>query len=1209
MDMLSGMPTEAITPRSSGDKRKLNWGVLPGTIAVIGRRILFGLIILLVVILFTHFGLDMARGQEFSSAVSRSGPKTLETVLGILSGDLGLSEAASSSLNPIPVSEVYRDMLLKSFGLLMAALLFAVAIAVPLGIFSARRRSALWSTGILIISIIGISMPSFLAAFLLQRFVIQLTQATGQRFLSVGGFGWDAHIILPALVLAARPIAQIIRVTSGTVSDIQDQDYVRTAKGKGLTERWVLNRHILRNAAIPIITTIAISLRFALISLPVVEAYFGWPGLGYYLLRSIPMQDDNLTVILVLCLGALFIIVNVILDVAYRVLDPRIRSQSDAVGASDQLGVIGTVKVFFADAAHWIRHNPIKRRITKLRAPKEPSPFSAILEGRNSSIDQTAAGGTRQRSVLRSVSTNFPLIVGAILLLIVILIALFGHLLAPHNPYATQGLKIEDGEFLVPPFEPGELYPWGTDVIGRDMSSLVLSGAWQTLRLAGLAVIARVVVGFLLGSVGGWYSGKTIDRLVMAVAEIISAFPALLLAMILILALGIREGMLPFVIALCFVGWGELMQYVRGEVITMRSNTYVESAVSIGQRTYGIIKTHVVPNLTPAMISIIALEMGAVLMLLGELGFIGVFIGGGAFMELDIGGAPYHYSDVPEWGALLSNVRLYAISYPWAALYPAMAFFVAIMAFNFFGEGVRKLVIEEGVILKRFVNRYTLALGVLLVVAASWWRGSTGSLSIYQKQASEFIGMNAFAHAESLSSPITEGRAIGTIGMDVAADWIAQEFSELGLQPGGKSHTFFQEKRRDFQSLDAVPMFVIDDNGAQPVYQQDFVEYPAYFRNMGTTLGPVRFIALGELSISRVNYRSFPVLEDKDYTGEVLMVFSGQEAALLQGVSRGGILVVSEDPQDLRRNYTLSARSPIYESYGSGRQHGQDSPVLWISEEIADRLLKGTGLSVQDLREKKEDLNKDELFELETENIVAMDVQGTVHEKQIVRQVIGHWPGVAGTRGHQLDDKLIVVLAKYDSPPLRPDGEFLPAVNDNASGLAVMLETIRVMKETNYQPNKTFLFVAYTGEGTEGGVAIGSPEIARLLDAKTGFATYFDIEAIIELRGLGSGDGDGLLLETGGSLRLAELFEESAQRMGVKTKRSGDDVDISTIYHTGSARDSAEEAPSIGITWEGWEYYSWTNDDTLERLSASKLEDAGRTIALALMTIGREVQY
>lgn len=1207
MDMLSGTPTEAITTRGSGGKRKLDWGVLPGTIAVIGRRIAFGLIILLAVILLTHFGLDMARGQEFSAALSRSGTKTLETVLRILTGDLGLSEAASSTLNPIPVTEVYRDMLLKSFGLLMAALLFAVAIAVPLGIFSARRRSAVWSTAILIVSIIGISMPSFLAAFLLQRFVIQLTQATGQRFLSVGGFGWDTHIILPALVLAARPIAQIMRVTSGTVSDIQDQDYVRTAKSKGLTERWVMNRHILRNAAIPIITTIAISLRFALISLPVVEAYFGWPGLGYYLLRSIPMQDDNLTVILVLCLGALFIIVNVILDIAYMVLDPRIRSRGDTVGASDQLGVMGTVKVFFADAAHWIKHNPIRMRIT--RRPQEPSPFSAILEGRETSFDQTAGGGTRQRSVLRSVSTNFPLIVGAILLLIVILIALFGHLLAPHNPYATQGLKIEDGEFLVPPFEPGEIYPWGTDVIGRDMSSLVLSGAWQTLRLAGLAVIARVVIGFLLGSVGGWYSGKTIDRLVMAVAEIISAFPALLLAMILILALGIREGILPFVIALCFVGWGELMQYVRGEVITMRSNTYVESAVSIGQRTYGIIKTHVVPNLTPAMISIIALEMGAVLILLGELGYIGVFIGGGAFMELDIGGAPYHYSDVPEWGALLSNVRLYALSYPWAALYPAMAFFIAIMSFNFFGEGVRKLVLEEGVILKKVVNRYTLALGLLLLVGASWWRGSTGSLSIYQKQASEFNGTNAFAYAESLSLPITEGRAIGTMGLDVAAEWIAQKFSEQGLQPGGKGHTFFQEKKRDFQSLDAVPTFVIDDNGEGLVYQQDFVEYPAYYRNMGTTLGPVRFIALGELRTNRSIYRSIPALEDKDYTGEVLMVFSGQEAALLQGVPRGGILVISEDPQDMRRNYTLSARSPIYESYGSGRQHGQDSPVLWISEESAERLLKGTGLSVHDLREMKEDLIKDELFELETDFNVAMDVQGTVHEKQIVRQVIGHWPGVAGIPGHQLDDRLIVVLAKYDSPPPRPDGEHLPAVNDNASGLAVMLEAIRVMKETNYQPNKTFLFVAYTGEGTEGGVAIGSPEIARLLDAKTGFATYFDIEAIIELRGLGSGDGDGLLLETGGSLRLAELFEGSARRMGVKSRRSGDDVDISTIYHTGSARDSAEEAPSIGITWEGWEHTSWTDDDTLERLSASKLEDAGRTVALALMTIGREEQY
>jgi len=102
-------------------------------------------------------------------------------------------------------------------------------------------------------------------------------------------------------------------------------------------------------------------------------------------------------------------------------------------------------------------------------------------------------------------------------------------------------------------------------------------------------------------------------------------------------------------------------------------------------------------------------------MLLGELGFIGIFIGGGAFAEVDIGGLPYHYSDVPEWGALLSNVRAYARGYPWTALPPAAAFFLAILAFNLFGEGLRRLVQDVGLSFNRFVNRYTFAAMVVLV--------------------------------------------------------------------------------------------------------------------------------------------------------------------------------------------------------------------------------------------------------------------------------------------------------------------------------------------------------------------------------------------------------------------------------------------------------------------------------------------------------------
>ena len=130
-----------------------------------------------------------------------------------------------------------------------------------------------------------------------------------------------------------------------------------------------------------------------------------------------------------------------------------------------------------------------------------------------------------------------------------------------------------------------------------------VAGARQTLTLAGMAVAARTIVGVLLGAIAGWTQGSLVDRAVLGAAEVIAAFPTLLLAMTLILALGIRRGMLPFVVALCFVGWGEIMQYVRGQVIAIRTQPYIESAVAVGARTPGALSNVSLAMARPAALN------------------------------------------------------------------------------------------------------------------------------------------------------------------------------------------------------------------------------------------------------------------------------------------------------------------------------------------------------------------------------------------------------------------------------------------------------------------------------------------------------------------------------------------------------------------------------------------------------------------------------
>ncbi|MBS3784046.1 MAG: M20/M25/M40 family metallo-hydrolase, partial [Anaerolineae bacterium] len=267
------------------------------------------------------------------------------------------------------------------------------------------------------------------------------------------------------------------------------------------------------------------------------------------------------------------------------------------------------------------------------------------------------------------------------------------------------------------------------------------------------------------------------------------------------------------------------------------------------------------------------------------------------------------------------------------------------------------------------------------------------------------------------------------------------------------------------------------------------------------------------------------------------------------------------------------------------------------------------GYTVGDLRKLESELDVNEVFELPTGVHASMEVQGTVKERMPVQHVLGSWTGLSDSRYGGINDQMIVVMAQYDTPPPTPDPARYPGANDNASGVAVMLEAIRAMKDSGYQPYRTILFVAYAAEGQEAGEWAAPPDVERFLEAKQGFSSSFDIEAVVDLRGLGAGDGDGIVISAGGSARLADLLKRCADMMGVKARRAGEAVDISIVFQDKSRQARGQKAPKVGLRWDGWEDTSFRPDDTVANLSQEKLERAGRVVSLALMTLGREIQY
>ena len=647
--------------------------------------------------------------------------------------------------------------------------------------------------------------------------------------------------------------------------------------------------------------------------------------------------------------------------------------------------------------------------------------------------------------------------------------------------------------------------------MGRDVQSLVLNGSRQTLTLALFATIARVLLGVLLGMIAGWWRGSWFDRLLNGLINVWAAFPVTIFAMLLILGLGIQQGMKVFIIAFCVVGWGEIAQYVRGQVIAEKPKLHIEAAHAVGARSGRILNIHILPHLLPSIVVLAVLEMGSVLMLLAELGFLNIFLGGGFRVESTNG--IYYYSDIPEWGALLSNIRNWWRSYGWMAWYPGLFFFLSIFSLNILGEGLRRFLEDSRISLNRFINRYTAVFATAAIVVTVLLFRSQTPLGLYNNEAKQFDAERAMADIAALSSPEFEGRESGTDGNRAAAEYIASRMEEIGLFPGGVKETFIQGLYSPRFHLVEVPRLeILDGNGnviESFVYRQDFVEFVEYGPPFPNAKGAVVGLALGE------GYYEQRVLAPQDLFDNILLV---RESDLwnLNIKFASGILVVSDDPQVMDTKL-------LY-----GHDINATLPVLYITPQVADRLLKSSGSSLADLDAARETLSSGEMFFTSPGNSVYMEIIGaedTLDDKYL--NVIGYIPGTGAFMGEGLgkgmDKQVIIINAYFDGLGVGPDGTIYPGANDNASGVATMLEMARVMMEGEYQPKKTVVFIANSGGQRRDLLAVNNA-----MNAKTGFGTL-KVEAILDLSGTGAGTGNEIFLGPGSSYRLVTLYRGRRQ--------------------------------------------------------------------------------
>jgi peptide/nickel transport system permease protein len=264
-------------------------------------------------------------------------------VKALLGGDFGESIKTGQ-----PVIESFVEKFPGTVELGMTALLLAVVVGVPLGYYAARHQGRFLDTFIVSGSLLGVVTPVFFLAILLKlvfaewlgwfptslRQDVRLDATHITNFYVLDGIltrewdaAWDAlvHLVLPAIALGTIPLAIIVRITRAAVAEVLNEDYVRTAESKGLSTRVVSRRHVLRNALLPVVTTIGLQAGLLFSGAVLTESVFAWNGIGRYLFDAISQRDYPVLQGYILLIAIIYALINLAVDMAYGVIDPRVR--------------------------------------------------------------------------------------------------------------------------------------------------------------------------------------------------------------------------------------------------------------------------------------------------------------------------------------------------------------------------------------------------------------------------------------------------------------------------------------------------------------------------------------------------------------------------------------------------------------------------------------------------------------------------------------------------------------------------------------------------------------------------------------------------------------------------------------------------------------------------------------------------------------------
>ena len=745
------------------------------------RRLAFTIPVMLGVTLIT-FSLSNLMGDPVAPYVTeKSTPEQIEELRKLHNLDKSLPVRYFTYINNLlhgewgysqTINQPVSDAIVMKFAatLELSLLAFAVAVltALPLGIFSSVKHNRWEDHWIRLFALFGSAVPIFWFALILKYFLaFQWGDATqlplGYRYDAIL---WDLedpieqrtglllvdallagswihfkdalmHMLLPATTLAYASMATTIRLMRGSMLDVLEQDYVRTARAKGLPEHKVVVNHAARNAMIPTVTLLGLAFGGLLNGSVLTETVWQWPGLGLWAITAMRNLDTAAILGYTLFAGMLYVLANLVVDVAYVWLDPRVELSGD-VGLAEW--VIAGMAILLVGVT-WISVD-LGLGLGKLllyalllgalaglgwRLRRDRADFLAqlweylwvpLLAGGTVLVVVGIFRGYATKMVLlfvlfllvrlalnwRDFVAEIPprraelrrmahqlrrnplALLGLFIALAILLVALMAPFLAPLEPGQRDADRmVEHFEFnhdLQPPCywsctgERGEAdgYILGSTSKGYDIWYGIIWGSRTSLDVALKVVISGTFIAVVLGVISGYYGGR-VDEIMMRITDVFLAIPGLILALA-IVAVTNNPSIEYLMYALIIVWWPGFTRIVRAQALTVRNLPYVEAARAAGASDFRIIFRHVLPNcLTPVVIAA-TMDMGSIVLVLAGLGFLG------------FGGGP----DLAEWGKLVGYGQEHLLAGDWwAFFFPGLAIALWAMAFYLLGDGLRDI--------------------------------------------------------------------------------------------------------------------------------------------------------------------------------------------------------------------------------------------------------------------------------------------------------------------------------------------------------------------------------------------------------------------------------------------------------------------------------------------------------------------------------------